>query len=119
MPVACVDESGHIEGIMEQKSVIFLKYNSNYVFSDQRSEDVFHISFDNFKRHHRRDEFQDSSFSYVVPGLIPRISFYTKEPISCVVFWLFALFGFAYPYGLWVECRIARYAVQITKRLTM
>lgn len=119
MPVACQDESGHIEGILEEKSVIFLKYESKYLFTDQRSENIFHVSFDNFKHHHRRDQFQNSSYRFVIPGMIERLAFFTHSPVSSGYFYLFAFFGMAYPYGLWLEGRIARYTVEITKRLTM
>jgi hypothetical protein len=70
LPKACVDESGHIEEIIEQKSVVFFKYESRYVFSDAKSENILFMAFDNFKRHHRRDQFQDASYGFVIPGMI-------------------------------------------------
>jgi|JI6StandDraft_1071083.scaffolds.fasta_scaffold13094_8 hypothetical protein len=119
IPVQCQDESGHIEEIMDQKSVIFLKYESRYLFVDQRSENVLYNSFDNFKRHHNRDQFQDASYRFVIPGMVERLAFFTRDPVSGGYFYLFGFLGMAFPYGLWLEGRISRYTVQITKRLTM
>ena len=118
-PVDCKDESGHIEEIIEKKSVIFLKYESRYLFVDQRSENLLHSSFENFKRYNNRDVHQDSSFKFIIPGMVERLAFFTRKPITTEYFYIFGILGMAFPYCLWLESTISRYTIQITKRLTM
>ena len=69
----------------------------------------------------RRDQFQDYSCTYEIPGLIDKQAFYAKLPDCKFLHWYFLLgiLGLIWPYSLWIESKVDRFSVDLTKILTM
>jgi hypothetical protein len=95
-----------------------MRYDKHYVFGDPKSQGVFQATFSDFKFRHNRDEYQDASFEFVIPGFVDRLAYYKGDKISSGWFYLWTFLGFVYPYVMCLEVKVARYAVPITKQIT-
>ena len=117
-PSHCQDISGHIEELYQKNELIFFKYVPRFQFDSLNSQRYFENSYDNFKMVHNRDVHQDASFHFVIPGLVERVTFYTKEEIGACWFYVWGILGMGYFYSLFNESKVSRYEINIVKRIT-
>jgi hypothetical protein len=119
-PASTEDISGQADRIRAQKSIVFIEFLVNYRFkTDQcrmRLDQLYH----RFQMLNKRDQFQNYSMLYEIPGLVEKQSFYVGE-LNCKYlqwFFLFGAVGLVWPYSLWVESKVDRFNINLTKVLT-
>lgn len=67
----------------------------------------------------RRDAYQNYTSDYEIPGLVERQTFFVGQ-LNCKYlnwFLIFGLLGLVWPYSLWVEKKVDRFTVDLTKVL--
>lgn len=101
--------------------MVLIQFLVSYRFTDDSSRANVDRIFDWFKRNNCRDEFQDYTIRYDVPGLVHKHTFYVGELGCNYSTWLYilALLGLLWPYSLWVESKISRFNVSFMKILTV
>lgn len=84
--------------------MIFVHYLVNYRFVDENSRRFFDYEWYSFQNRNRYDAHQDYTYSYVVPGLIERMTFFIgdKKPAWYGFLILWTLIGLIWPYSMWV-----------------
>jgi hypothetical protein len=79
------------------------------------------MAFNNFLMRNRRDSHQDYTFEFQIEGFEEHVCF-TERGRDSKAWWVFCLltfFGFALPFVYIYERSIARYEVNLLKRVTV
>lgn len=119
-PANTDDVSGQVDRIRAEKNIVFINFLVNYRFKTDQSRMRFDQLYHRFKAINKRDQYQTYTCDYEIPGLIDKQSFYAKE-LDCKFlqwFFTFGIFGMIWPYSLWVESKVDRFNVDLTKVLT-
>ena len=90
---------------------MFLHYSPRYYFSDDRSQQIFIDTFNNFVRANIRDSYQSYGHTFVVEGLEENVA-YTAEGNnvpSMALYYLFIFLGLGGPYLCLFESAVSRF----------
>lgn len=110
-----------MDRIRAQREIVFIHFLVYHRFKTDQSRIRFDQLYASFQAMNRRDQYQNYTCNYEIPGLIDKQAFYAKEPNCKFLQWyfLFGVVGLIWPYSLWIESKVDRFTVDLTKILTI
>ena len=119
-PRETFDDSGSVDQVRALTNIIFIHFITSYRFKDEGSRYYFEKQWEYFRNRNHRDIHQDYSYTYVMPGLKERMTFYIgdePEKYRCRLI-VASIFGCIWPVSMAIEDKVSRYNINIMKILT-
>lgn len=118
-PFLTQDESGRLEDFAANNEIVTLHFRVAYYHLDTQSENKLNQIYANFKLRNTKDVNQKFTIEYKIPNVILKRSFMFKDSGCDYSAWfcMFSMVGLIWPYCLWVESKIDRFEVKLTKAI--
>lgn len=98
-PRESIDVSGNVTGIQDITKYVFINYLKKFYFSDPVSEANFNRAYQNFISKNRRDDHQNYSHTFDIPGFQEEVGFCAlgEGSHNAFLFYLSAFIGCGLP----------------------